>query len=336
MPPSVSVIIPVYNAEKYLAECLDSVCSQTLRDIEIICVDDGSADSSPAILSEYAARDGRIRVITQPNAGAGEARNRGIAAAEGEYLAFIDADDFWKPQLLEKIYDQVKAYDADIGLYPNDVYDDRTDSTMGTPFAGWFPRKQPFHPSEYPDRLFQMTAPAPGYRLHRRSMILENGLTFLPQHIAEDIYFVFLSMAYAERICYIKDVYAYLRRGIDSNLSSSLWKYPRETHESLLKIKQKLEEAGLYQTYRKTFRTAAITSSEYIFWRVSYDILPAEERLKMLEELDLADKAFIITYHGDESPDAQPAGKLRTLRRMLRTYGPEYTLRYFLQTLRKS
>lgn len=93
MAPFVSVIIPVYNAEKYLRECLDSVVNQTLRDIEIICVDDGSTDSSPAVLAEYAARDSRVRVLTQENAGVGPARNAGIRAARGEFVAFLDPDD---------------------------------------------------------------------------------------------------------------------------------------------------------------------------------------------------------------------------------------------------
>lgn len=91
--PKISVIVPVYNAEKYLRECLDSVVNQTLREIEIICVDDGSTDGSTKILAEYAARDPRVRVITQKNAGVGNARNAGILAAGGEFVFFADSDD---------------------------------------------------------------------------------------------------------------------------------------------------------------------------------------------------------------------------------------------------
>ena len=91
--PRVSVIIPVYNAEKYLRACLDSVVKQTLKDIEVICVDDGSADGSAAILAERAAKDARVRVLTQANAGQGAARNRGLEMARGEYVYFMDADD---------------------------------------------------------------------------------------------------------------------------------------------------------------------------------------------------------------------------------------------------
>ena len=89
----VSVIIPVYNQAPYLAECLDSVLSQSLRDIEAICVDDGSTDGSGEILDEYAARDSRVKVIHQANAGAGPARNAGMDAATGEFIAFMDPDD---------------------------------------------------------------------------------------------------------------------------------------------------------------------------------------------------------------------------------------------------
>ena len=88
-----SVIIPVYNAAKYLSRCLDSVLIQTLRDIEVICIDDGSTDSSPSILNKYQASDGRVNVIHQENAGQGAARNRGIDAATGDRICFVDADD---------------------------------------------------------------------------------------------------------------------------------------------------------------------------------------------------------------------------------------------------
>lgn len=92
--PAISVVVPVYNMERFLPQALDSVISQSLGEIEIICVDDGSTDTSPQILAEYAARDPRIRVITQENRGVGPARNVGIRAARGEFVAFLDPDDF--------------------------------------------------------------------------------------------------------------------------------------------------------------------------------------------------------------------------------------------------
>ncbi len=111
--PSVSVIIPVYNVESYLGECLDSVLRQTLRDIEIICVDDGSTDGSPKILSEYAARDSRIKIITQPNAGLGAARNSGMDVATGKYLYFLDSDDWIIDNALETCFGICERDDLD-------------------------------------------------------------------------------------------------------------------------------------------------------------------------------------------------------------------------------
>ena len=99
--PKGSIVIPVYNVENYLRECLDSTAGQTLREIEIICVNDGSTDSSPAILEEYAAKDSRFVIAHQENAGVSAARNRGIDLAKGEYLLFLDGDDVAEPCLAE-------------------------------------------------------------------------------------------------------------------------------------------------------------------------------------------------------------------------------------------
>ena len=91
----VSVVIPIYNTEQYLRQCLDSVVGQTLTDIEVICVDDGSTDGSPPILAEYAAQDSRFQIMTQENAGPGAARNSGLRVSSGEYLIFLDSDDWY-------------------------------------------------------------------------------------------------------------------------------------------------------------------------------------------------------------------------------------------------
>ena len=110
----VSVIIPVYNVEPYLKQCMDSVVGQTLKDIEIICVDDGSTDNSLDILREYAAEDSRIQIIEQKNAGAGAARNNGMRYATGKYLSFLDSDDFYVNSNLIKLVEKLKGTNADL------------------------------------------------------------------------------------------------------------------------------------------------------------------------------------------------------------------------------
>lgn len=112
--PLISVIIPVYNVEKYLHRCLDSVIAQTYQNLEIICVDDGSIDESGRICDQYAVRDARIKVIHQENQGLSAARNRGLDAAEGEYIAFVDSDDYILEGMYKKMLDKLLDYSVDL------------------------------------------------------------------------------------------------------------------------------------------------------------------------------------------------------------------------------
>ena len=114
MAPLISVIIPVYNVEKYLRRCLDSVVAQTYRNLEIICVDDGSVDESGKICDQYAVRDARIKVIHQENQGLSAARNRGLDAAEGAYIAFVDSDDYILEDMYKKMLDKLLDYNVDL------------------------------------------------------------------------------------------------------------------------------------------------------------------------------------------------------------------------------
>ena len=114
----VSVIVPVYNVEKYLPDCLDSLCNQTLKDIEIICVNDGSTDGSLNILSEYSNLDSRIKVIDKVNEGAAAARNAGMETAAGEYIGFVDSDDWVDADFYEKLYLEASSKNADIARAP--------------------------------------------------------------------------------------------------------------------------------------------------------------------------------------------------------------------------
>ena len=97
----ISVIIPIYNSEKYLSECLESIINQTFKDIEIICINDGSKDKSEQIIKQYAEKDKRIILLNQKNEGAGPARDKGVKISKGEYLSFIDSDDFFHFRTLE-------------------------------------------------------------------------------------------------------------------------------------------------------------------------------------------------------------------------------------------
>ena len=120
----ISVVIPVYNVEKYLAECVDSVLGQTYQDYEIILVDDGATDSSGAMCDEYAQKDGRIRVIHQPNGGLSAARNTGLSAAAGEFVYFLDSDDYIEPTALADLVSVAEQERADVVFFDGYVFYD--------------------------------------------------------------------------------------------------------------------------------------------------------------------------------------------------------------------
>lgn len=112
--PEISVIIPIYNEEKYLPQCLDSVLNQTLTDIEVICIDDGSTDNSGKILQQYAAKDNRIKYVTQENIGLSTTRNTALQMATANYISFIDSDDFVHPRFLETLYRTLQETGCDV------------------------------------------------------------------------------------------------------------------------------------------------------------------------------------------------------------------------------
>ena len=131
----ISVIVPVYNTEKYLRKCLDSIVNQTLEDIEIICVNDGSTDNSLDILNEFNSKDNRIKIITQDNQGLGAARNNGLKHAGGEYVYFIDSDDYIDLTALEKLYNNAESNGSDLVLFKFQTFDDNENvHTRGVEF----------------------------------------------------------------------------------------------------------------------------------------------------------------------------------------------------------
>ena len=124
MNDKISVIIPVYNVEHYLNQCLDSICNQSFKDIEIICVNDGSTDNSLNILKDYAKIDNRIKIISQSNKGLGASRNIGLTKATGKYVYFIDSDDYINLDTLEKLYKNAVSNNSDIVLFKFQSVDD--------------------------------------------------------------------------------------------------------------------------------------------------------------------------------------------------------------------
>ena len=131
MTPKVSVIIPIYNIEKYLKECLDSIAHQTLGNIQVLMIDDGSTDSSASICKEYAANYEGFEYYYKENGGTATARNVGLKNAKGEYIGFVDSDDYIEPDMFEKMYSAAKKNDSDIVFCPTRGLDDYTKLEVG-------------------------------------------------------------------------------------------------------------------------------------------------------------------------------------------------------------
>lgn len=164
--PLISVIIPVYNVERYLAQCLDSVIRQTYENLEIICVNDGSKDGSLKILQEYAHKDTRVRMLDKKNAGVSSARNDGLAFAEGSYIMFVDSDDWIEPRTCETAIRGMRTYDADIVMWS---YVSETESRSSQKVI--FPETTVFEKEEVRTKLHRRFVGAMGEELSRPELV---------------------------------------------------------------------------------------------------------------------------------------------------------------------
>ena len=210
----ISVVMPVYNSGAYLREALCGLVKQTLKDIEIICVDDGSADDSLQILGEFAKADERIRILNREHTGAGEARNAGLAEASGEYVLFLDSDDIFDETLLEKIFRKGKKTEADVVLFGAKRYDNRTGQVVNAPRYLWrklIPEKEVFSRKDMDGRLFGLTITSPWTKLFRREFVLEQKISFQNLPNSNDVRFVLVAMAEAGRISIVREDLVYSR-----------------------------------------------------------------------------------------------------------------------------
>lgn len=217
----ISILIPVYNAQHFLAECLESVLCQTYKHLEIICIDDGSTDNSPAILRNYAKRDKRIRVFYQKNRGTACTRNRLLTKTRGEYFAFIDADDKVSAQYIEKLYRVAITHQSDIVrslYYLNDITTHHL-----IPCDDVY--KEFKHPEPALKPVCRIQAALDDtqvwLKLIKTSLIKKHHIQFLNNAVAEDISFEILMYLYASKISFLNEYLYYYRIGNPSSFSSN-------------------------------------------------------------------------------------------------------------------
>ena len=254
--PKVSVIIPVYNTEPYLRECLESVINQTLLDIEIICVDDGSTDGSLAILREYQEKDSRVSVYTQPNLNAGAARNHGLRYAKGKYLSFLDSDDFFERNMLEDCYCALEATNADIVCFFAKMLDMRSGEISDMPWSlvtAHLPDRDVFSPEDISSKIFNSFQNWPWNKMFRHELIKKNNIRFQEIRRTNDMLFTCSALVSAERITVLKHPYAYYRIGTGNSLQQTNHLHPLTFWDAFTETKRYLISSGQYERYKQSF-----------------------------------------------------------------------------------
>ena len=263
----VSVIIPAHNAENNIKECLNSIVNQTLRDIEIICVNDGSTDATESIIRGFMKEDERISIINQPNLYAGVARNAGMTNCHGKYMIFWDADDIFELTALEELYRKIEEDQADICICDADQYDDGSGQILKKSYLNMerIPEKLPFSINDNPQFIFNFTTDVPWNKLLRREFVQKHELQFQNLPRANDHYFVLLSLALAQRITVVDKHLIKYRVNNEESLTGNLSASPFCTYEALLAAKRALEELKILdnEQIRKSFANRALNSITY-------------------------------------------------------------------------
>ncbi|MBO5479014.1 MAG: glycosyltransferase [Clostridia bacterium] len=239
----VSVIVPVYNGEAYIKLCLNSILEQTLKEIEIIVVNDGSTDETKQILEDYQNQyENKIKVITKENEGQGKARNVGMDLAQGEFLTFVDADDTIESNMLQQMYEEAKKHDADV------VVCDYEEIIQGKKIR----KKAIPQKTNNKKRDYIVSAAGPCNKLIRTELLMKDNLRFRETGIYEDISIIPLVGLYANKIAYLEEpfYYYYIRQG--STMRQEKFN-PKllSIYDALETLTKGFEDSGKLEEYEK-------------------------------------------------------------------------------------
>lgn len=230
----ISIVVPVYNVEQYLRDCLDSVLKQNYQDYEIILVNDGSTDNSVKICEEYIRKDNRIHLINQKNAGASAARNKGMRYASGKYLYFLDSDDWLEEDTLEKLVQCITVEQADMIFF--DAY--AVDETKGIKSEKYYSHKQSYKSASGPEMMTQLLQNkefhvTPWHMFFKREFLNKKQICFEEGIIYEDMIFAYQVFCEARKVAYLPEFLYSRRFRADSVMTS---KVCDKNFESALKV----------------------------------------------------------------------------------------------------
>ncbi len=247
----VSIVMPIYNASAYLREALDSIINQSYRDLEIICVDDGSTDESLEVLEQYQAFDKRIKIIKQNNQYAGAARNAGLAVASGEYIMFLDSDDIFKKNMISFLVKKAKKKRPDVIVFgywrfsenvkkKHYVRNHYSDNTLVSAF-------------EIRDSIFQRCRTMPWDKFIRLDFIRDSGLLYKQTRVNNDIYFNQMIVSEASSILFCTRRFVCYRVDNKKSLQGNLNKNPTEFISAFSDVKHELIRRGTYENYKTSY-----------------------------------------------------------------------------------
>lgn len=260
----VSVVIPCFNAEAYLPACLDSFIRQSFRNFELICVDDGSTDSTLSIIQSYAVRDRRISVVSQSNKGAGRARNEGFRHAGGKYVLFFDADDIAMRRMLFELVAAAEKNNTDLTVCSSLLLDEAGQKIKK---CGWsvnhdvLPEKECFSWKDIDHDFFTLFAWWPWDKLWKTSFLRSTGIVFDSLANTEDLFFCASNALLAGRICVADMPLVIHRVGVSSSRSENRDKHCCDFTESLLHLRDFMIVNSVYDSLERDFINYAVPFS---------------------------------------------------------------------------
>lgn len=268
----VSVIIPVYNGAKFLRESVECICNQTLHEIQIICVDDGSTDNSLKILQELQVEDMRVQVLSQENRGASVARNKGLELAHGEYLSILDADDIFEADMLEKAYNKACSQDADVVVFRADRYvqdSEKYEEMLWSVNTEQLPQKDCFAPNEISGNIFRSVIGWSWDKLFKRTFIENENIRFQEIQLHNDLLFVFGAFVVARRITVIDEILVHQRR-YEESLSAQCIAW-RCVYYALKELEVFLKSKEIYDQYEQDFKNYVLHLFYHMLGRLNAD-----------------------------------------------------------------
>ena len=275
----VSVLVPIYNVEQYLPQCLDSLCAQTLNSLEIICINDGSTDASEAILDEYAKNHTNIIVINKKNSGYGDSMNRGLEAATGEYIGIVESDDYIDENAFEKLYELAKKHDADM-VKANYYYHSEDNDELHEVIHEQKLNKPMMISDDYKILLEE---PGIWSGIYRREFLLNKKIRFrtTPGASYQDTGFFFKTLCAAEKIVYTKDAFLHYR--VD-NANSSVKSLEKVNYvvEEYADIEKYLKSCEVSDEVKYTIQAAKFGAFHWNLQRLPKDL--AQEFIKTIKD----------------------------------------------------